>query len=104
MIVPAFEIVAPARSRETYIPVALASEPFEIARTEIVPLFEKAESPKNGKPSDMPRALPAAAYHGTPAVWQGDRLIAAPLAGFANGWRAERRAKRQNFHSTFNAR
>ncbi len=30
--------------------------------------------------------LPRASLLATPAVWQNDRLIAAPLAGLANGW------------------
>ena len=33
--------------------------------------------------------LPAASLRASPAVWRGDRLVAAPLAGFGNGWRAE---------------
>ncbi len=31
---------------------------------------------------------PAASLIASPAVWQGDTLIAAPLAGLGNGWRA----------------
>ncbi|MFS4582286.1 tRNA lysidine(34) synthetase TilS [Phaeobacter sp. C3_T13_0] len=33
--------------------------------------------------------VPAAVLEGTPAVWKGDELIAAPLAGNGNGWSAE---------------
>lgn len=33
--------------------------------------------------------LPAAALRASPAVWRGEVLLAAPLAGCANGWRAE---------------
>ncbi|MBB93576.1 MAG: tRNA lysidine(34) synthetase TilS [Rhodobacteraceae bacterium] len=32
---------------------------------------------------------PHAALMASPAVWQGDDLVAAPLAGMTNGWRAE---------------
>lgn len=47
------------------------------------------------------RALgrPAAAVMADPAVWQGDRLIAAPLSGFANGWYAEPPKGRLDCHS-----
>lgn len=33
--------------------------------------------------------LPRASLLASPAVWRGDELIAAPLAGHCNGWRAE---------------
>ena len=33
--------------------------------------------------------LPRASLLASPAVWQGEALISAPLAGFANGWAAE---------------
>ena len=33
--------------------------------------------------------LAVAALMASPAVWQGDDLVAAPLAGMTNGWRAE---------------
>ena len=33
--------------------------------------------------------LPAASLQASPAVWQGEILLAAPLAGLENGWRAE---------------
>lgn len=36
----------------------------------------------------------------TPAVWRGDRLLAAPLAGFASGWRAEPLRPDDNFLDT----
>ncbi|MEM7732079.1 MAG: tRNA lysidine(34) synthetase TilS [Pseudomonadota bacterium] len=39
---------------------------------------DRAESP-----------LPARSLIATPAVWQGNKLIAAPLAGLENGWSAE---------------
>lgn len=35
-----------------------------------------------------PRPLPHASLLASPAVWQGTRLIAAPLAGFGQGWQA----------------
>jgi tRNA(Ile)-lysidine synthase len=34
-------------------------------------------------------ALPAASLRASPAVWQGQTLLAAPLAGLENGWTAE---------------
>lgn len=36
-----------------------------------------------------PRFLPRASLLASPAVWRGDRLVAAPPAGLANGWSAE---------------
>jgi len=33
---------------------------------------------------------PAASLIASPAIWQGDTLVAAPLAGLSNGWRATR--------------
>lgn len=33
--------------------------------------------------------LPPAALLSSPAIWQGDTLIAAPLANFSNGWQAQ---------------
>ncbi len=33
--------------------------------------------------------LPEASQHSGPAVWQGDELIAAPLAGFGEGWQID---------------
>jgi len=39
---------------------------------------------------DRPKSgLPAASLQASPAVWRGARLLAAPLAGFGNGWRAD---------------
>lgn len=48
------------------------------------------------------RALekPRAALLSTPAVWSGEALLAAPLAGFANGWRAEIAADRPDFYAS----
>ena len=36
--------------------------------------------------------LPRAALLATPAVWSGEKLIAAPFAGFENGWKARKEA------------
>ncbi len=44
-------------------------------------------------------AKPRAALLSTPAVWSGDTLVAAPLAGFANGWRVEMPRERPDFHA-----
>lgn len=33
--------------------------------------------------------LPRTSVLASPSVWQGDKLVAAPLAGFENGWQAE---------------
>lgn len=41
--------------------------------------------------------VPRAALLSSPAVWQGDRLIAAPLAGAARGWCAELVRGRDDF-------
>jgi len=40
-------------------------------------------------PDRRANPLPAASLRTTPAVWHGDKLIAAPVAGAANGWRFE---------------
>jgi len=47
------------------------------------------------------RALgrPRAALIATPAVWRGDQLIAAPMAGFTNGWQAKLTPQVADFHS-----
>lgn len=44
---------------------------------------------------DLPRSVLAA----TPAVWQGDQLIAAPSAGFAAGYRVEQTRSGAEFYS-----
>ncbi|MHC0053340.1 tRNA lysidine(34) synthetase TilS [Actibacterium sp. D379-3] len=44
--------------------------------------------------------LPRASLLATPAVWRGDELVAAPLAGLANGWRAELAQGTQSFAET----
>lgn len=40
-------------------------------------------------PKDIERCFPHEALLTTPAVWKGDELQAAPLAGWGNGWSAE---------------
>ncbi|WP_299943692.1 tRNA lysidine(34) synthetase TilS [uncultured Ruegeria sp.] len=40
---------------------------------------------------------PRAALLSTPAVWTGDLVVAAPVAGFANQWRAEMLLERSDF-------
>ncbi len=49
------------------------------------------------------RALgkPRAALLSTPAVWDGDVLLSAPLAGFGNGWQANLVQNRSEFHCSF---
>ena len=41
--------------------------------------------------------LPRASLIASPAVWEGERLIAAPLAGFVHGWRAQLAKGRNDF-------
>ncbi len=43
--------------------------------------------------------LPRVALLASPAIWQGTRLIAAPLAGFGTDWRASVNFLRQDFFS-----
>ncbi|MEB8388983.1 tRNA lysidine(34) synthetase TilS [Rhodobacteraceae bacterium KMM 6894] len=43
--------------------------------------------------------LPAHAIEATPALWQGDTLLSAPLAGYANGWSAYLRRDAQDFYA-----
>ncbi|MEM8632957.1 MAG: tRNA lysidine(34) synthetase TilS [Pseudomonadota bacterium] len=43
--------------------------------------------------------LPRASALATPAVWDGARLVAAPLAGFSNGWQAIDQRARTDFAS-----
>ncbi|NVO57179.1 tRNA lysidine(34) synthetase TilS [Rhodobacteraceae bacterium B1Z28] len=43
---------------------------------------------------------PRLALKSSPAVWQGDALLAAPLAGYANGWRAEPAPEWTEFHTS----
>lgn len=40
-------------------------------------------------PTPRDRSVPEASLLARPALWQGDRLVAAPLAGWPNGWVAE---------------
>lgn len=44
--------------------------------------------------------LPRASLVASPAVWDGQRLVAAPLAGFANGWAATHVPGPAAFHSS----
>ncbi len=44
---------------------------------------------------------PRLALQASPAVWRGDILEAAPLAGFANGWRADLVPDWPEFHASF---
>ncbi|MBV0911268.1 tRNA lysidine(34) synthetase TilS [Anianabacter salinae] len=39
-------------------------------------------------PKDQPRTLPAISAIASPAVWRGETLVAAPVAGFSGDWRA----------------
>lgn len=41
--------------------------------------------------------LPRHTLLASPSVWQGDSLIAAPLAGFSRGWKAKILPERENF-------
>ncbi|WP_424987726.1 tRNA lysidine(34) synthetase TilS [Microbulbifer sp. S227A] len=43
---------------------------------------------------------PLAALVASPAVWQGERLIAAPLAGKSDGWTARLNAGEEEFYAT----
>ena len=43
--------------------------------------------------------LPRASLMSSPAIWQGENLIAAPLAGLNNGWSADLAPNRNNFAS-----
>jgi len=43
---------------------------------------------------------PHAALMASPAVWRGDNLVAAPLAGMANGWRAELVGGSEEFYAS----
>ncbi|MGR3322120.1 MAG: tRNA lysidine(34) synthetase TilS [Pseudooceanicola sp.] len=45
--------------------------------------------------------MPRAALLASPAVWRGDDLVAAPLAGRAEGWRAELLRDAGEFHAAF---
>jgi len=44
---------------------------------------------------------PSAALTASPSVWRGDDLVAAPLAGLAQGWTAELIASQEEFFSSF---
>ena len=44
-------------------------------------------------------ALPRASLAASPAIWNGDTLIAAPLAGYTNGWCARLTRSREQFLS-----
>ncbi|WP_209505528.1 MULTISPECIES: tRNA lysidine(34) synthetase TilS [unclassified Ruegeria] len=44
---------------------------------------------------------PRIALTATPAVWNADRVLAAPLAGLANGWQARLASDWPEFHASF---
>ena len=44
--------------------------------------------------------LPRTTLLAAPAIWQGDELVAAPLAGRAEGWRAELLRSDEQFFAT----
>ncbi|WP_371415270.1 tRNA lysidine(34) synthetase TilS [Ruegeria sp. AD91A] len=44
---------------------------------------------------------PRLALSATPAVWKGETVLAAPLAGFANGWRADTSPEWPEFYASF---
>lgn len=44
---------------------------------------------------------PRLALQASPAVWKGDDLLAAPLAGYPNGWRAELAPDWPEFYASF---
>jgi len=44
---------------------------------------------------------PRLALQSSPAAWRGENLLAAPLAGFANGWVAEPAPDHPEFHASF---
>jgi len=50
----------------------------------------------NWREAGLPRATLVAA----PAVWSGGELVAAPLAGFANSWRAELIHDKNHFYTS----
>lgn len=68
-----------------------------VAGAEIRPLGDKG-LPK--VPDWRELGKPRAALLASPAVWIGDDLLAAPLAGFANGWTAEFAPETPEFHSS----
>ncbi|MGB3148704.1 MAG: tRNA lysidine(34) synthetase TilS, partial [Paracoccaceae bacterium] len=49
-------------------------------------------------PGAAPKDLPQAALLAQPAVWRGAELIAAPLAGWPNGWQANAARTAEDFH------
>ncbi|MGI9367665.1 MAG: tRNA lysidine(34) synthetase TilS [Ruegeria sp.] len=46
-------------------------------------------------------AQPRQSLLSSPSVWNKSELVAAPLAGFANGWRAELDTKAEEFYASF---
>ncbi|MEO3415552.1 tRNA lysidine(34) synthetase TilS [Roseovarius sp. CAU 1744] len=44
--------------------------------------------------------LPEASQHAAPAVWQGDKLIAAPTVSFGKGWQAELLRDEEDFFAS----
>ncbi|MCG7518711.1 tRNA lysidine(34) synthetase TilS [Ruegeria sp. Ofav3-42] len=68
-----------------------------VAGAEIRPLGDKG-LPK--VPDWRELGKPRAALLSSPAVWIGDDLLAAPLAGFSNGWMAELAQETPEFHSS----
>lgn len=55
---------------------------------------------ENWRDSGLPRAF----FLSSPAIWQGERLIAAPKAGYSNGWSAELVRSDADFHNAHTRR
>lgn len=51
-------------------------------------------------PVPRDRSIPEASLLAQPALWQGDRLVGAPLAGWANGWSAELARGEEDFFTS----
>jgi len=46
------------------------------------------------------RTRPQASFLAQPAIWRGEQLVAAPLAGWGNGWRAELAQDEEDFFTS----
>lgn len=77
------------------------SGPAETGDFHVAALTETALNDcKSWRDSGLPRAF----FLSSPAIWQGKRLIAAPKAGYANGWSADLVRSDADFHNALTRR
>ena len=80
-----------AVAEETCSPDEVWGQSWRVHGPKVAGLYVAVTGPKGLKTCTEWRetGLPRAVLLAAPAVWKGDELVAAPMAGYAHGWRAE---------------